>query len=108
VVDRACKGAQDVKDLDFTVHTSFGDFSARDYLIQITYFRGLRAHDIARVIGVDPTLPADLVQGLWDELSPVADDWRELGAFPPSVAVPEDAPLQDRLLGLTGRDPNAA
>ena len=28
--------AQDVKDLDFTVHTCFGDFSARDYLIQIT------------------------------------------------------------------------
>jgi uncharacterized protein (TIGR03086 family) len=108
VVDRACKAASDVKDLDFTVHTSFGDFSARDYLIQITYFRGLRAHDIAKVIGVDPTLPDDLVRGLWDELSPVADEWRELGAFPPRVAVPEDAPLQDRLLGLTGRDPNDA
>jgi hypothetical protein len=60
------------------------------------------------VIGVDPTLPADLVQGLWDELSPVADEWRQMGAFPPRVAVPDDAPLQDRLLGLTGRDPNAA
>ncbi len=108
VVGRACKAAQEVKDLDFTVHTSFGDFSARDYLIQITYFRGLRAHDIARVIGVDPTLPADLVKGLWDELSPVADEWRELGAFPPRVDVPGDASLQDRLLGLTGRDPNAA
>jgi uncharacterized protein (TIGR03086 family) len=107
VVDRACKAALDVKEMDFTVHTSFGDFSARDYLIQITYFRGLRAHDIARVIGVDSTLPADLVQGLWNELSPVADEWRKLGAFPPRVAVPDDAPLQDRLLGLTGRDPNA-
>jgi uncharacterized protein (TIGR03086 family) len=108
VVDRAFKAARDVRDLDFTVHTSFGDFSARDYLIQITYFRGLRAHDIARVIGVDPTLPADLVQGLWDELSPVADEWRQLGAFPARVAVPDDAPLQDRLLGLTGRDRNAS
>jgi len=51
------------------------------------------------VIGVDPTLPADLVKGLWDELSPIADEWRELGAFPPRVDVPGDAPLQDRLLG---------
>jgi uncharacterized protein (TIGR03086 family) len=108
VVDRACQAAQNCEDLAGTVHTSFGDFSARDYLIQITYFRGLRAHDIARVIGADPTLPADLVQGLWDELSPVADEWREMGAFPPRVAVPDDAPLQDRLLGLTGRDPHAA
>jgi len=108
VVDRACDAVRDVKDLDFTVHTSFGDFSARDYLIQITYFRGLRAHDIAKMIGVDRNLPADLVQGLWEELSPVADEWREMGAFPPRVAVPEDAPLQNRLLGLTGRDPYAA
>jgi uncharacterized protein (TIGR03086 family) len=107
VVDRACKAVREIKDLDFAVHTSFGDFSARDYLIQITYFRGLRAHDIARVIAVEPTLPDELVQGLWDELSPVADEWRKLGAFPPQVAVPEDAPLQDRLLGLTGRDPHA-
>jgi hypothetical protein len=45
---------------------------------------------------------------MWDELSPVADEWRNLGAFPPRVAVPDDAPLQDRLLGLTGRDPNAS
>ncbi len=108
VVDRACKAVWDIQDLDSTVHTSFGDFSARDYLIQITYFRGLRAHDIAKVIGVDPTLQADLVQGLWDELSPVADEWRQMGAFPPRVAVADDAPLQDHLLGLTGRDPNAA
>jgi uncharacterized protein (TIGR03086 family) len=108
VVDLACQAAHGCDDLAMTVHTSFGDFSARDYLIQITYFRGLRAHDIARVIGVDTTLPADLVQGLWDELSPVAAEWRQMGAFPPRVAVPDDAPLQDRLLGLTGRDPNAA
>jgi uncharacterized protein (TIGR03086 family) len=108
VVDRACKAARAVDDLALTVHTSFGDFSARDYLIQITYFRGLRAHDIARVIGVDPTLPAGLVQGIWDQLSPVAEEWREMGAFPPRVDVPENAPLQDRLLGLTGRDPYAA
>jgi hypothetical protein len=72
------------------------------------YFCGLRAHDIARVMGVDPGLPADLVQGKWDELRPVADEWRELGAFPPRVDVPADAPLQDRLHGLTGRDPYAA
>ncbi len=60
------------------------------------------------MIGVDPTLQVDLVQGLWDELSPVADEWRQMGALPPRVAVADDAPLQDHLLGLTGRDPNAA
>ena len=60
-------------------------------------FRGLRAHDLAKVIGVDPTLPPDLVQGLWDMLSPVADEWRTYGVFAAAVPVPDDAPLQDRL-----------
>ncbi|HSS93673.1 MAG TPA: TIGR03086 family protein [Candidatus Dormibacteraeota bacterium] len=108
MVDRACAAVSDFDDLQLTVHTSFGDYSARDYLIQITSFRGLRAHDITLVIGIDPTLPADLVEGLWDELSPVAEEWRQYGAFPPRVEVPDDASLQDRLLGLTGRNPNAA
>ena len=90
------------------MHCSFGDFSARDYLTQTTMFRGLRARDIARVIGVEPNLPDDLVQGIWDEISPHAEEWREIGVFARAVPVPDDAPLLDRLLGLTGRDPHAA
>jgi uncharacterized protein (TIGR03086 family) len=107
IVDRACAAAADFDDFDRTVHCSFGDFTAREYLWQVNNFRGLRAHDIARVIGVDPQLPDALVQGLWDEVSPHADEWRSYGVFPPAVAVPEDAPLLARLLGITGRDPAA-
>jgi hypothetical protein len=98
IVDTACAVAEAFDDLERVVHTSFGDFPAQEYLWQINSFRGLRAHDIARVIGVDPALLNDLVQGLWDE-------WRQYGVFPPAVAVPDDAPLLDRLLGITGRDP---
>lgn len=105
IVDKACAAASSLDDLERTVHCSFGDFTAREYLWQINNFRGLRAWDIAKVIGVDPTLPDDLVQGLWDEISPVADEWRKFGVFAPAVAVPDDAPLMQRLLGLTGRDP---
>lgn len=106
IVDRACAAVQGLDDPDRTVHTSFGDFKAREYLWQANYFRGLRAHDIARVIGVDAKLPDDLVEGLWDQLSPHAEEWRAIGVFPPAVPVPEDAPLLDRLLGMTGRDPS--
>ena len=107
IVEKACTAARELTDLERTVHCSFGDFSARDYLTQTTMFRGMRAHDIARVIGVEPNLPAELVQGLWDEISPQAEAWREIGVFPARVPVPDDAPLLDRLLGLTGRDPHA-
>jgi len=54
---------------------------------------------------VDPSLPDELVQGLRDELSPVADQWRSYGVFGPGVPVPADAPLIERLLGHAGRDP---
>jgi len=105
LVESAIAAARDFSDFERTVHCSFGDFSAREYFWQLNMFRGLRAHDIARVIGVDSTLPDELVQGLWDELSPVAEEWRQMGLFQAKVEVPADARLQDKLLGLTGRRP---
>ena len=108
IVERACAAARSLTSLDGTVHCSFGDYPAREYLWQINSFRGLRAHDIARVIGVDPKLPEALVQGLWEEISPHADEWRSFGVFPPAVPVAADAPLLERLLGVTGRDPTTA
>jgi len=105
IVEAACAATRGLDDLGRTAHCSFGDYPARKYFWQINGFRGLRAHDIARVIGVNSDLPAELVQGLWDEISPHAEEWRSLGVFPPAVEVPEDAPLQAKLLGLTGRQP---
>jgi uncharacterized protein (TIGR03086 family) len=105
LVETACAAAEALDDLDRTVHTSFGDFPARGYLWQTNMFRGLRARDIAKVIGADYKLPDDLVQSLWDEIRPKAEEWRAIGVFAAAVPVPDGAPLLDRLLGLTGRDP---
>jgi uncharacterized protein (TIGR03086 family) len=107
IVEKACAAARELADLDRTVHCSYGDYPAREYLWAVNSFRGLRAYEIARVIGVDPTLPDELVRGLWDELRPVAEEYRAIGVFAPAVAVADGAPLQDRLLGMTGRDPKA-
>ena len=92
-------------DLDRTVHLTYGDYPAGEYLKHITSFRGFRVYDLAKLIGADTTMPADLVQGMWDELSPSIEEWRQMGIFGPAVMVPQDASLQDRLLGLAGRDP---
>lgn len=105
IVAAANAAVRDLDDPERAVHISYGDFTAREYLRDISSFRGLRAHDIAAAIGVDGTLPPDLVQGLWDRIVPHAEEWRAIGVFGPEIAVPEDAPLQDRLLGLTGRRP---
>ena len=92
-------------DLDRTVHLSYGDFKTREYLEHITLYRAFRIDDLGIFIGADPTMPADLVQGLWDYVTANGEGLRQMGVFGPIVKVPADAPLQDRLLGLAGRQP---
>jgi uncharacterized protein (TIGR03086 family) len=102
--ERAIAAVQALDQPDTTVHLSYGDFPAREYLKHITSFRGFRAYDIAKWIGASTQLPDELVQGMWDEFAPEVEAWRQMGVFGPAVPVPDDAPLQDRLLGLVGRD----
>ncbi len=106
IAETAMLAVRAFDDPDRIVHLSYGDWPAREYLKHITSFRGLRAYDIAKFIGADTTLPPDLVRGLWEEITPSAEEWRKLGVYGPAVPVPKDAPLQDRLLGLTGRPPS--
>jgi hypothetical protein len=107
LVATACAAAAALApaDLDRTAHLSFGDYTVREYFWQINMFRALRAYDLAQTIGADLPLPEALVQGVWDEVSPHAEEWRAIGVFPAAVTVPAGAPLIDRLLGLTGRPP---
>jgi hypothetical protein len=104
--DSAVAAAQALDDPERVVHLSYGDFPAREYLRHVTSFRGFRAYDIARWIGVSTRLPDDLAQGMWKELSPDMEAWRAMGVYGPAVAVRDDASVQDRLLGLSGRDPS--
>jgi uncharacterized protein (TIGR03086 family) len=103
IVERAVDIVSRFTDLDRTVHCSFGDCAARAYFWQINRFRGLRARDIARLVGVNDRLPDALVQDIWDEVAPHAEEWRQIGVFGPQVMVPDGASLQDKLLALTGR-----
>ena len=91
-----------VTDLNNIVHLTYGDFSASDYLKHITCYRGFRTYTLAKFIGVDVTMPSQLVDGLWEEVVPEVDNWRAMGVFGPAIKVPEDADKQTKLLGITG------
>jgi uncharacterized protein (TIGR03086 family) len=76
----------------------------------------LHGWDLARAIGQDDTIDPQDVERIWSGTSAIPpelmEQYRTPGAFGPGVEVfgpevkvPEDAPLQDRLLGLIGRDP---
>ena len=106
--ERAVAAAEALDDPERTVHLSYGEFPAREYLRHITSFRGFRVYDIARWIGASTAMPPALVEGMWEVLSPDMEAWRALGVYKAAVPVPDGAPLQDRLLGLAGRDPHPA
>jgi uncharacterized protein (TIGR03086 family) len=64
--------------------------------------------DLAMATGQDPTIDPDEVELLWNSLSEAPNVWewqRENGWYAAPIAVPADAPLQDRVVGLIGRDP---
>lgn len=67
----------------------------------------LHAWDLARGSGGDETLDLELVEAVWAQLSPMAPFMAQTGVFGagPSGMIGQDAPLQVRLLDLTGRRP---
>ncbi|SDI60524.1 TIGR03086 family protein [Actinokineospora alba] len=103
-VEIAVDAVERFHDFDRTVHLSYGDFPASEYLLHVTVFRGMGLYDIAEFIGVEPRVPEETVTALYEVIAPKAQDLREMGVFGPEVEVEPDAPLEDRLLGLTGRN----
>lgn len=65
----------------------------------------VHAWDLARATGQPLDLPDELLSYVHDGVAAGADQGREMGIYGPPVPVPADAPVLDRILGLTGRDP---
>jgi uncharacterized protein (TIGR03086 family) len=72
----------------------------------------LHRWDLARATAQDDTIDSAELERMWPGLQQIPDIMRIPGAFGPGVTVfgpvvdvPADAPLQDRALGLLGRDP---
>jgi len=65
----------------------------------------LHAWDLAQAIGADEKLDDNLVQEVWNALAPMAGMIGKSGVYGagPSGQVDDTAPLQERLLDLTGR-----
>ena len=62
--------------------------------------------DLARATGQDDRLDPDLCAQLLEGMTQMEDVIRSSGQYGPAVPVPEDAPVQDRMVGFIGRDPS--
>jgi hypothetical protein len=85
-----------------TVHLSYGDFPLAEYLQHVSVYRAFQAWSVANHLGLEYSLPASLVDLLWEQILPQTDAWRAMGVFGPEVGVPADADRETQLLGKTG------
>ncbi|WP_436771453.1 TIGR03086 family metal-binding protein [Yinghuangia sp. YIM S09857] len=88
-----------------TVHVTGGRSPASEYGWQIITDLTVHAWDLARGIGDDDTLDESLAKAVYDHIAPQARNWQGSGMFAPPVDVPDDSRVQDRLVGLLGREP---
>ena len=68
----------------------------------------MHAWDLARATGQRCELDADTCAEMLAGMEPMEEVMRGSGQYGPRVPVPDDAPVQDRLLGFIGRDPHWA
>jgi len=89
---------------DALVNLSYDTVPVIDYLREQTSDVAIHAWDLARATGADETLDSTLVEAVWTVFEPQKDTLATSGLYALPVELPDDAPLQSRLLALTGRD----
>ena len=92
-------------DLEKTVHISYGDVAASRYLSDISLNRAMALYDAAALTGLDPHLPSEVLGAIQEIARESGDLLRQMGIFPPEIAVSGDATAEDRFLAYIGRQP---
>jgi len=93
----------------FVVHPVMGDIPCVRFLGMRVGDALLHAWDLASAIGADDELDPELVGAVWAHMAPMAGFVGHSGFFGsgPTGQIGEDAPLQVRLLDLSGRRPHS-
>jgi uncharacterized protein (TIGR03086 family) len=90
--------------LDRTVALSRGDTPVRQYIVEMIFDLVVHAWDLGKAIGYSHPLPEDAVEAVYAAAKNYGD-LSSSGMFKPPVDVPDDAPVIDKLVALTGRHP---
>jgi uncharacterized protein (TIGR03086 family) len=90
---------------DTMVMLSYDTVPVTDYLREQVSDVAIHSWDLARATGASEELDTVLVEAVWTVFEPQATTLAASGLYAPPVPIPTDAPLQARLLAVTGRDP---
>jgi uncharacterized protein (TIGR03086 family) len=92
-------------DLQATVHLSYADKPAHEYITEVAGDILIHSWDAEQSIGCSLRTDEPVVQAVYDYLAPRVEDYRKAEAIGPAVPVPDSAPLFHQLLGMMGRKP---
>jgi uncharacterized protein (TIGR03086 family) len=87
------------------VQLSYDTVTAEDYLREQVSDVAIHSWDLARAVGADEHLDDLLVEATWTIFEPQQEALALSGLYARPIQMPDDAPLQARLLAITGRDP---
>ena len=87
------------------IETPFGDMTVDEAIGRFFFDALTHAWDIAKATGVDAAIPEDLAEKSLGILMALGDAVRGPGIFDEAVEVPQDAPIQDRFIAYSGRQP---
>ncbi|MEY2849442.1 MAG: hypothetical protein RI885_2109 [Actinomycetota bacterium] len=103
----AASAAWAAADHSATVRLSYDVVTMPHYLREQTSDVAIHAWDLARATGADEHLDDDLVAAVWSVFEPQEETLAASGLYASPVPLPDDAPLEWRLLAVTGRDPRS-
>jgi uncharacterized protein (TIGR03086 family) len=89
---------------DATVHLSYDTVTAAEYLREQVADVTIHSWDLARATEANESLDESLVEAVWTVFEPQRDTLQASGLYASPVPLGDEAPLQSRLLALTGRD----
>ena len=86
---------------------AFGDAEMPAFVLLGIYTTDLLVHtwDLGRAVDLDVELDEELARRSYEGALPMEERIRSSDMFGPAVPVPDDAPIQDRMLAFFGRDP---
>ena len=102
---------KDAGSLDQRINSPFGEMTRGEFLINPTWDLLVHSWDLAKGTNQDTTLDSQLVEVIYHAFAPMMDHMRaeDLGGgvkiMGPEVQVPASASLQDRFIGMMGRQP---
>jgi uncharacterized protein (TIGR03086 family) len=102
-VDAALAVARQDGAAERTVHLSFGDTPAGEYLMQLTADHVVHAWDLATALLGDDRLPAELTAAVLEWFGPQEGAYRAAGVIGPRPALPDHPDDLTRLLAAFGR-----